>query len=556
MRQTRIRLAVAVGLLPFAGLFSVGCDTETGREDKAVSAILLEGDLKKDPEARLKDIERAGQNSASSAPTQVHVKSLLGDEVLAKARVDHATADGHAAAITGLLLSLDRMAADVANATNGVGVLKAYEPVQPKSSVATKLKELNEGDNGAWIAPLQALSAVKATSAELTTKISETESKVKQLTEQRAAALAEADSLQMQSEAAKGKESVDLYKQSSAKRKEAMDLAAQVDVTATSLIPLRQDLAVAQGQEAQRAGAIAGFEQTGATIDTGWQGVQTASATIAAGAKGIVEGDKAGPGTIVETARQLADAFDEYESKVTTATANYDTAVNHYSLASGAAKKATSELATLITERDGKSEVEAFKAMQVTLSPFPIDLKKGTAQQGLAMLQARQATLLAARERVMARVVAALTAAGATAPAGVTTEGASDAAKAAAATAVATFEATVATLDPVAQGGSTTGARNAKGNGAVALMLTQYAWSQFATALGDTAAAASHLQAAKDARSLATDDGKTILPPLPAELALPPAPVVPPAGAPAVAPVAAPAGATPEGAPAGPAPQR
>jgi tetratricopeptide (TPR) repeat protein len=534
MRQLRIRLAV-VGLFPLAGLLSVGCDSESGRADKDVARQIAQAERNSDPEGRLRAIDVASQVNAASATTQVHVKDLLGDEVLAKARVAHANADGYAATITGLLLSLDRMTDDIADATNAIDSLKKFEPVQPKADIATKLKGLTEGDGGVWVPPLQALTAVKGTAADLQSKISETESKVKQLNEQRAAALAEAESLQQRSESAKGRESVDLYKQSAAKRKEAMDLTAQADVTATSLIALRQDLAIAQGQEAQRAAAIAGFEKANATIDAGWQGVQTASATIASDAKGIATGEATGPGSVAATTAELVRAFDEYEKNLADAKNQYDLAIGHYERAVAAARQLNSELTTLIGQRGTAPEVEAFKAMQVTISPFPLDLKRGTAQQGLAMMQARQATVLQARQRVMTRLASTLNAVGVQPPAGVTTEGLEEATKEATAAAVQSFEEATGTLRGNAEtGGSTAGAKSAKGNSAVALMLAEYNWSQFATTLGDTAAATSHLQSAKAARDMAVEDGKTLLPALPPDLALPPAPA--PATSPAPAP--------------------
>ena len=543
MRKLQVRLAALVGLLPLTGLI-VGCDSETGRADTEVARLIADADKANQP-GRIPALEKAAGVNGASAAAKVHVHDLLGDEELAAARVASADAAGYAATIAQLIADINRMRSSVDSAKNSLTNLQKMEPVEPKQSVATKVKEIQEGTDGVWVAPLPAMTAVKASAQVLSQKISDAEGKISQMNEQRTAALAEAEQLQQQSTAASGRESVDLHKKASEKRKEAMDLVAQADVISASLIPLRQDLAIAQAQEQLRAGSVQHFEQQGTAIDQGWTEVQAAAAQLKEGTQEIVAGKGTGAGSIEKSSAALVTAVDEYENGLKRASAHYDNAINHYGLAAQQAQTVSGDLTSRISAAQEAPEVAAFKAQQNTFTPATFNLQKGIAQQELATLYARQAELATARAKALTELAPVLTEGGYTVPAGARADGLVDAAKAAVTKATEEFGRAVETLTTIAQaGGSTPSARNAKAAAGVSLMLTEYAWSQLAAAVGDTAAAQSHLAAAKAARTEATQEGAIAMPALPPELALPKAAPAAPA-----APGAAPATPTPPATP-------
>ena len=538
MRQLQVRLAALVGLLPLT-VVSIGCDSESGRADAEVLRKVAEANSANEP-GRIPALEAASKVDGASPVAKAHVHGVLGNAELQAARVAAATAATHAATVAQLLADLDRMSTNLTDAQRGQANLKQYEPAGAKESVATKLKEVSEGTDGVWIAPLASMTATQARSAELTAKITETEGKIAALNEQRTASLAEAERLQKESDAAQGQASVDLHKTASGKRKEAMDLAAQVDVLTTSLLPLRQDLAIAEGQQEHRTATAATFTQQGATLDQGWSEMQAASAQIAADAKAMVQGE-GGPtaSSVTKAGGGLATALDEYEKSLGEAGTHYEDAINHYKLAAAAAQTVSSDLTRMIGERGDAPEVVAFKSQQNTFTPASFNLQKGVAEQELAVMLGRKATLGATRATVLADLAKALTAGGFTAPAGTSADGTADAAKTEAGKATEAFGFAVETLRTVAEaGGGTTSARQAKGAATVALMLTEHGWSHFAAATGDSAAAKSHLEAARALRGELMQDATVRMPALPPDLAVPAAAPAAPGATPATAPSA------------------
>ncbi|HEV7298014.1 MAG TPA: hypothetical protein VGN72_01520 [Tepidisphaeraceae bacterium] len=542
MRKLQVRLAALVGLLPLAGMIG-GCDSATGQADADVAQLIAEAEKANQP-GRIPALVKASQVDGASAAAKVNVHDLLGDEELAAARIASAEAGGNAATIAQLVADINRMNASVADAQRTLENLQKMEPVEPKQSIATKVQEMREGEDGVWVPPLRALTAVKSSATELQQKIGDAEGQISQLNEQRTAALTEAEQLQQQSTAATGREAVDLYKRASTKRKEAMDLVAQADVLSASLIPLRQDLAIAQAQEKLRAESVQHFEQQGSTIDQGWTEVQAAGTQLKDATQQIVSGDGTGAGSIEKTSSALATEVDEFEKNLRIANDHYDNAVNHYGLAAQNAQTVNSDLTSRITAAQDAPEVTALKAQQNTFTPAGFNLQKGIAQQELAILLSRQAQLATARATALTELAPVLTKGGYEVPAGARADGLADAAKAAVEKANTEFGSAVETLTTVSQaGGSTPGARSAKTAAGVSLMLTEYAWSQFAAAVGDTAAAQSHLAAARAARTEVTQEGSVALPALPPDLAIPTAaPAAPGApGAPATPPATPPA---------------
>lgn len=534
----RTSIALLLGVLPLtAGL--VGCDTEEGRADKDVKKMLAEVDKANGP-GRMTALTKAADYAGQSSVSKVHAKALVGDEELAAARVEAAAANVYAAQIGQLIANLRRMTDSIANASRISANLAKFEPTPAREAINKKIKELNEGEDGQWIAPLASISATSATIDELSKKIADGQAKIKELNDARTAALGEASRLESESNAAQGQPSVDLFKQASGKRKEALDLTSQADVATANLIPLKQDLAMAQAQQEMRASAVGRFEAQGKSVDEGWAQVQAAQAGLAEDAQAVVSGDEKTVGSLTKLAADLAKANDEFKNRVDEANKHFELAQAHYSSAATEADKFSKELAQRIGQKPDAPEAAAFKAMQNTFTVGSFNLKKARALQGQAILVARQAELLDAQSKAVDAIGPVLLAAAQQPPAGLVDAQSKEDAKTAVVKANEIFGSTVEILTTVSQAGAAGAgsAKDAKTAAAVELMLTEYVWSQFATATGDTAAAKTHLASAIEARSAAVE-AQASFPALPAELALPKATApTAPGAAPTTAPTA------------------
>jgi hypothetical protein len=550
----RLAKSVAViGLVPVAGLFVGGCGTPSDLADAEVEKLLAAAS-KANAEGRLPALEKAEKVADVSPETKVHVQTILGDAELAVARADQAEADAHATTVRQLAVALSRMAGNVTTSTDAVANLNKLEPTAAKQGVDAKLKELNEGTDGVWVAssaPLASLTTSKATVADLEKKIADAETKLTGLTDAQSAVTNEAESLNSKSVAAKGRESVDLYKQASGKRKEAADLASQADVVRASLVPLRQDLGIAQAQVELRTAAVASFEERAKATDAGWTNLKAASEGVAAVARDIVIGDDKGAGSVVATVAKLKEAVTAQKDAVDQAVRHFENAINHYDIALTESRKLATDYGRLASEKPDSKVVPALKDLQNTFFPSAYELKKGTAQAGFALLLSRVAESSVARSNAVAEVMTALGKAQIAPPDGLVEAGNADAAKADVGKASEAFDAAVVTLTNVTTGNTanTPAGNDARDRAKASLMLTEYNWGQFAAAVGDAGAAKQHISNAVQQRAevadLVVNQNRFRMPALPAELAIQAAPVAPTTPATPVAPGAPAAPAAP-----------
>jgi hypothetical protein len=299
-----------------------------------------------------------------------------------------------------------------------------------------------------------------------------------------------------------------------------MDRATQIDVLRASLIPLRQDLEIAQGQEQHRSAAVARFTAQDQLLAKGWEQVNAAVAQLAEQSKALASGSD--DGSIAKAAAELADHVKEYDQLVASAAEHYDNAINHFGIAASAAMAVSSEATRQIATHQGAPASVAFTNQQLTFTPLTFNLEKAQAQQSQALLLARQAELLNNRAAAMSDMSEVLKTAGIALPAGATDANVAEAAKATAAKASEAFNQAVQTYSNLAQSGAVTAvAKQARTAASVALILAEYSWSQFAAAVGDSATAKTHLDNALAARATAMEDPKAVIPPLPADLAPP-----------------------------------
>ena len=162
-----------------------------------------------------------------------------------------------------------QIAAIGAQLGNSAVLVQGYQKLDPSAAKAEIEKRITEAtgapNQAKWITEgnvnIANLNAATQEVSRIQGEIAKRQGQIKDLDTQRVAALEEADKAMKSSDASKGQESVDAFKQGSGARKKAADLQANIDLINGQLMPLQQDLAIAQGQQQIVQAAINAYQE-------------------------------------------------------------------------------------------------------------------------------------------------------------------------------------------------------------------------------------------------------------------------------------------------------
>jgi hypothetical protein len=240
-------------------VFITGCENDSERADKDVQRNINDAAAERGDAAIQKGLQKAATAKNASPAMSANAKILLAQAQVEQARTILLSAAQDDFGIQRLAGEISDLAHQVS--TNNT-VVAGYQERSPKASTALD-KELKaaeaqvkgSGADAKWTpqgaGPVPALSSASARIEKLQADIQGLEGKRADLVKQRAAADAKSADLQKQSRAKESKESVELFKQSVAAGKEAADIGNQVGQIDHQLMALKQDLTVAQAQQAE-----------------------------------------------------------------------------------------------------------------------------------------------------------------------------------------------------------------------------------------------------------------------------------------------------------------
>jgi hypothetical protein len=246
-----------------------GCENDSERADKDVQRNINDVAAERGDAAIQKGLQKAVAAKNASPAVAANAKVLL-----AQAQVEQARQILRSAAQDDLVI--ERLTAEITDLAHQVNtnntVVAGYQELSPKATTALD-KELKaaqaqvkgSGPDAKWTpqgaGPVPALSSAAARIQKLQADIQGLEGKRADLVKQRAAADAKAADLQKQSRAKEGKESVDLFTKSVAEGKNAADIGNQVGQLDHQLMALKQDLAIAQAQQAELDATVKNIAQ-------------------------------------------------------------------------------------------------------------------------------------------------------------------------------------------------------------------------------------------------------------------------------------------------------
>lgn len=289
--------AAALALATCTISFQTGCKTDVEKSDEAVAADLTlasqhltTGHPEKATEALEKDV------SKGSPFSRVQSNSLL-----AQAEVDAADAalrklSQLEAQISANLISLERIGWQLGTNNGSVSGFQAQNPAPSQQALEQVAAAAEKGQNGAWVAgeaPVPSLADVKQRQENLKKQIDDLTKQRTDLAAKRALALQESAKFSKQADAANGQDSVGFYIQGSNQRKEAADLEVAMRDVDAKILPLQQQLTVADEQAQAIQSTLTSIQDQVQKLQGGWQAVQKQMDQINEFSKSLLDGSGA-----------------------------------------------------------------------------------------------------------------------------------------------------------------------------------------------------------------------------------------------------------------------
>jgi hypothetical protein len=446
---------------------------------------------------------------------------------------------------------------------NSATLVQGYQKLDPKAAMAAIDDKITQTkgspDKPAWQATDQLkvnVSSVSAADAEVSRiqgEIAKRQAQVNDLDQQRVAALKEADDSQKASDAAKGQESVDLFKKYSDAKKKAADVQSQIDVINGQLMPLQNDLEVAVGQQQIMQGAVTALQDQSKSLDDGWKEIQSkiaaqtdliaqiASAPAPASTQPSETPSAAGL-SITAKATILAQMVKDADDARSRAADSIQAAIGEFDKAVTSANQAGTEMSELASDRPALESV--VKIAHEVISVQAYKLRQATAERVLGELQMSKAAGLSARIKLRELLTPLMAAANQPLPKEIADPSLDGGFKDALTAASESFDAAANHLEDVlGSAGSDPLTTTTKKAAAISKIFLLNSQQQLAMLKGDKAGADKAHAAAVDAVKAAADLQVTF-PNLPGDLAA----AIPPPPAPATEPTSAPTteGATAE----------
>lgn len=397
------------------------------------------------------------------------------------------------------------------------------------------------------------LTAVDANIEKLAADIGTVQKQVDELTADQQRLSQKAEQAATHARDLKGQAAVDAYKQAADATKQASDAAVKIELAQARLVPLQQDLAVAQEQKTALTASVAEMDSLKAKLNEGWDAIGAQKGNRTKLAETLIgKSPQRDRLNLVTTVKDLEAAGRDGEKNLGQSETAFKAAVENAHEASAASSQAAKRATDLLPGYKGTSQEIVFREMaQKTFNPNSQKVNEAMGEFALARVHADQAGMLKTREAALTQLASAAGRVNYTVPADlpkvaqVAAERKEADAKAAAS--LKKTDESLSALDQVLPSGG-----DIKQTVAVGRMMTLLSASEVASDMGNSALAKSYLDDAKGIFSAMPADAK--LPELPAPLKVVrvAAPVPAPAGQPE-APAPAPAVQPEAPAPAAPA---
>ncbi len=520
-----------------------GCEDPTRQIDQQVQATIDQARAAK-PAAAQALYDKAAAN-VNASPIQQAIA------LEASARNHWQTAVDLIDQINRGRVEANRLTSDIARLVNNirgeqtvVDAWTAADPGREKTRLAAdKQSAIGSATVAVWYKhdqdPIPTLAKAQADIARLSAAINDNKAQQQGLQKQHDDMIAAADQLERRSEGETGQASVDDFNKASDLRKQAAGVSVQVDSAQAALVPLTENLGIAQAQVQIVEQAIANMDSISAGLDLSWTELQS---KVRDAQQRISDYDKGDAPSVNSLAADLVKQVNDLAEQRKAAEEHLQKANTQLNMATARATMARNAI-TLPTDPSVPlmPAVAAAKNRVDKNSPELYEVEQSDCQRLLGDLHAAEAADLANRQSVITTATPVFRKARLTLPDGLK-DSLDTQYKAEVAAAEAAYTQADQTLDKPS--GATT-PRDMADMKNVAMEHRIYLQVDWAALKPDVEAG--HLAKAKDAfNRLPASAQKDVTPYLPAVIA-PESAVAPASGTPAGTPLTPPAGIPPAG---------
>lgn len=410
------RMTLAFFTASTVALVGAGCgDNPTRQADKQLRKDLQTA-YAQSP-APIAPIEQAAGLTDASPAARVNGKAALGHAEMERAGLARVQLDEKHRRAARLLYEISDLSARIgAGTTYSTGYLKR----NPEKAVADIQGIISQaqgkGSAESWLEvdgkPVSlppTLSAINQNLSRLSGEITKAEDEIARLTEERNTATASADQAFADADNQKGKESVTTFNKGSDARRQASELQIKIDGLELALLPLRQDMKIAETQKASMEQAIASLNARVSDVSKDWEAIQAQAALQNETSGKLASGDQ----SITSKATELGEVSKAADALAESIATDLRNAATHFADAQKAADelgRALDEQRNLLTEKTGPSG-KAIASTKSIFDPGALKLQEAFANVELAGLLADRAGMLATKKQVTEAVSEALSAA-------------------------------------------------------------------------------------------------------------------------------------------------
>jgi hypothetical protein len=332
-RAAALALATCTfSLIPFVG----GCKSDIDKADEQISASVVAA--RQDLDAGKPDAasNKLGQNASvirtASPGSQIESNVLLSQANLDAADQASRKLDNEENQIAAILIGMERVGGQVATNNANVGGFQALNPSDGQKAIDAAKTAAQSGEGGAWVKgtpPIPSLDDAKKREDDLKKQIDDLTKQHTQLAAKRALALEQAAKFDRDADSTTGSQSTATQIQASNQRKEATDDDIHMRDLDTQMLPLKQQLAVAQQQRESIESSVASMKDQLDKLTKGWEEGVTGqinqlkdytkylvngSGAIPAGASPAVGAATTGPSNLAkpQTLQSLAAELDDH----------------------------------------------------------------------------------------------------------------------------------------------------------------------------------------------------------------------------------------------------
>jgi hypothetical protein len=529
--------------LAASSLLLAGCDTQSGKADKAVSEQLDSAQLQMvgSDAARAgaaPQLQAAAADTTASLPVRLRAKVLLADSELHTAESAIVAVQQNDAMINQLARDIGLLSNDIVANNTQAAALAKLDPTPIQNAITQNQTDIKGSDDKPdWYksgdVALSSLAASDKQATALQTQVQQLQDTIKSETDQRNQLLDQADKLDQQSKHETKEQSSKDFLQGVDLRKQAADLSVKLDQDNLALTRAQADLSVRTGQHESLTTSLKTMDDKSAFYAQDWKAVQQQIADLNTASKGILGDDpveaplrdrktgdlKSGDlKTISAKAAAIASLAKANHEQRSLAETHFNSAIEFYKNSIDLANQIQQELGDKLAKKldpSASADGIAFLDEKKTLDPATFKLALATALMERGQLHARFAAENKRRVDLLAQLTPALAGAQLTAPATLDEGTLAKDMKDAIDSARKDYQDANDLLDHIRDG---TGAPEQRNAAQLEEIFTHYSWASLEALAGDPQKSADQMTAAKTQVSAAVASGLT-LPELPAELA-------------------------------------